>query len=133
MAQAASAANEAADRDLLSPDHYAEVGYPHEAWARLRREDPVHWVADWAGDPYWAITRHADIVEVSKQPDLFVNSSGTSWCPTAKRPRAFATCSTWIRPSTACTGAWSAGVSRRGRCSRSSSGSTGSPTRSWIG
>ena len=73
MASAFSPTTEARDEDLLSPDQYAEA-YPFGAWTRLRREDPVHWVAEWAGDPYWAITRHSDIIEVSKQPDLFPNN-----------------------------------------------------------
>ena len=26
----------------VHPDWYAEHGYPHDFWTRLRREDPVH-------------------------------------------------------------------------------------------
>jgi cholest-4-en-3-one 26-monooxygenase len=73
--------SETSDRDLLSPDQYARHGYPHAAWARLRREDPVHWVAEWAGDPYWAITRHREIIEISKHPDLFLSSPGFTLSP----------------------------------------------------
>jgi len=29
--------------DIISNTSYAEHGYPHDAWARLRRESPVHW------------------------------------------------------------------------------------------
>jgi hypothetical protein len=59
---------------LVHPDDYARHGYPHELWTRLRREDPVHWWDRTQGIPFWAITRHADIIEVSKQPELFRNS-----------------------------------------------------------
>lgn len=56
--------------DLKDPGLY-EAGVPWEAFAELRREDPVHWnpEADAAG--FWSVTRHADIVEVSRQPLLF--------------------------------------------------------------
>lgn len=61
--------------DLADPSLY-EAGVPHAAFARLRREDPVHWT-DHAGGGFWSVTRFADIVEVSRQPDLF--ASGTAW------------------------------------------------------
>jgi cytochrome P450 len=58
---------------LIDPDHYAAHGYPHEAWTRLRREDPVHRVEQNPEMPFWAITRHADIAAIGKQPDKFLN------------------------------------------------------------
>ena len=73
--------NEPGDRDLLSPDYYARKGYPHSRWDWLRREDPVHWVEDWGGEPYWAITRQREIVAISRQPESFVSSNGFSIFP----------------------------------------------------
>lgn len=66
---------------LVDPAAYAKDGYPHEAWATLRRESPVaHFTLDgWL--PFWAITRHAHIVEVSKQPDVFLNEPGMTFVP----------------------------------------------------
>jgi cytochrome P450 len=58
---------------LISPDAYVANGYPHEIWTRLRREDPVHWVEDNPEMPFWAITKHADISAIGKQPDKFLN------------------------------------------------------------
>lgn len=58
---------------LIHPDHYATHGYPHPTWKRLRREDPVHWFDKTAGMPFWAITKHADIVTIGKRPDIFLN------------------------------------------------------------
>ena len=58
--------------DVITPDSFQEHGYPHEAWARLRRESPIHYFGD-ADVPFWAITRHADITAISKQPDLFLS------------------------------------------------------------
>ena len=70
---ASSAADSFEDFHLIHPDHYAARGYPHPAWTRLRREDPVHWFDRTRGMPFWAITRHADIVAIGKQPEKFLN------------------------------------------------------------
>jgi cytochrome P450 len=58
---------------LIHPDDYAAHGYPHPVWDRLRREDPVHWFDRTSGRPFWAITKHADIVTISKRPEEFLN------------------------------------------------------------
>jgi hypothetical protein len=63
-------------RELVDPHFYAREGYPHELWARLRRESPVHWCEPPDVVPFWAVTRHAHICEVSKQPDKFLNGPG---------------------------------------------------------
>ena len=57
--------------DVISAAHYGTHGYPHEAWTRLRRESPVCWMEPENYKPFWAVTKHADIIEVSKQPDVF--------------------------------------------------------------
>ena len=39
---------------------------PHETFALLRREAPVWWY-DWPlGRGYWCVTKHADVVAVSR-------------------------------------------------------------------
>ena len=56
--------------DIYSPDVYVD-GPPHEVFTRLRRERPVCW-QDVPGQPgYWAVLRHADVVEVARRPDVF--------------------------------------------------------------
>lgn len=62
-----------ANFNLVHPAHYAEHGYPHEIWTRLRREDPVHWFDKTEGPPFWAVTRHEDIVTVGRHPEQFFN------------------------------------------------------------
>ena len=62
--------------ELISPTFYAENGPPHELWTRLRRESPVHRCTPGAVPPFWAVTRHADICAISKQPKIFLNSPG---------------------------------------------------------
>ncbi len=58
--------------DIFSPDHYVAGGYPHAEWKYLRKHSPVHWYDVRSDvDPFWVITRHADVVELSKQPERF--------------------------------------------------------------
>jgi len=57
-----------AELDVVSPEKYEREGYPHAEWTWLRRHDPVHWVVSDYTDPFWAITKHADIVAIGKNP-----------------------------------------------------------------
>ena len=61
---------------LIDPAAYAEHGYPHAEWTQLRRESPVQFFDPPGWLSYWAVTKHADIVEVSKQPEIFLNAPG---------------------------------------------------------
>ena len=60
--------------DIVNPDLYVQRGYPHEEWTLLRKEAPVFRYLRPDVEPFWAITRHADVVNVSRQPDLFKSS-----------------------------------------------------------
>ena len=60
--------------DISTPEHYERHGYPHPEWAYLRRHAPVFWYERSDTDPFWAVTRHADIVELGKQPERFLNA-----------------------------------------------------------
>lgn len=61
--------------DLASHDTFA-FGPPHNTFARLRRDEPVHW-SDWSeGKGFWSITRHADILELNRQHDLVSSAQG---------------------------------------------------------
>jgi cholest-4-en-3-one 26-monooxygenase len=61
--------------DLVDPDTFTD-GMPYQAFATIREEAPVFWHAqDGApGGGFWAVTRHADVREVSRSPEVF--SSG---------------------------------------------------------
>jgi cytochrome P450 len=59
--------------DIIGPDTFAQHGYPHAAWKRLRNEAPVHWFDLDGGVGFWAITKREDIVSISKQPNRFLN------------------------------------------------------------
>jgi cholest-4-en-3-one 26-monooxygenase len=59
--------------DIATPEHYERNGYPHAEWAYLREHAPVFWYERDNVAPFWAITKHADIIELSKQPEIFLN------------------------------------------------------------
>ncbi len=59
--------------DIIGPDTYAKNGYPHEAWKLLRREAPIFYWDRGVRFPFWAVTRHDDIIRISKQPKIFEN------------------------------------------------------------
>ncbi|MFD4414258.1 cytochrome P450 [Streptomyces sp. NPDC058476] len=59
---------------LADPAAYADEPRFHEALALLRREDPVHRVEAEGYGPFWAVTRHADILEIERNHTLFHNA-----------------------------------------------------------
>jgi len=69
--------------DFTDPDLYARR-VPSEEFAELRRTQPVWWNAQRRGsagfddEGYWAVTKHADIIDVSKRSEVF-----SSWENTA--------------------------------------------------
>jgi hypothetical protein len=73
---------------LIDPQGYAEHGYPHELWTQLRRESPVRFFEPPGWPSFWAITKHADIVEISKQPDIFLNEPGMTLARDRGEPSA---------------------------------------------
>ncbi|HKS99582.1 MAG TPA: cytochrome P450 [Rugosimonospora sp.] len=58
--------------DLADPDRFLDGTTPWRMFDTLRREDPVHWQPEPAPNAgFWALTRHADIVAVDRDPDTF--------------------------------------------------------------
>ena len=68
------------DDMLINPAAYADETVL-DAYTALRRDDPVHWTAPKGFRPFWSITRHADIVAVSKANDRFINRERTYLSP----------------------------------------------------
>jgi hypothetical protein len=60
---------------LIEPRAYAEQGYPHAEWRELRAR-PLTFFEPPGWQSFWAITKHADVIEVSRQPDRFLNGPG---------------------------------------------------------
>lgn len=67
--------NDDGHADLTSHDTFA-AGAPHNTFARLRRDDPMHWTEWDAGESFWSVTRHADILALNGQPDLLSSARG---------------------------------------------------------
>jgi len=69
--------------DFTDPDLYA-VRVPQDELAELRRTAPVWWNPQPPGtggfddEGYWAVTRHADIVEVSRDSDTYSTWENTA-------------------------------------------------------
>lgn len=66
--------------DLTQRELYRQ-GFPHEVFQHLRDEAPVwrHPEADWSdtlGQDFWVISRHADIREISRNPEVFSSRLG---------------------------------------------------------
>ncbi len=53
-----------------------ERGAPHHWLDQLRSEDPVHWHEEADGPGFWALTRHADVRQVSTSPSDFSSYVG---------------------------------------------------------
>ncbi len=52
------------------------IGVPHAAFALLRREAPVFRQTETGGRGFWAVTRYADVVAISRDPRLFSSNAG---------------------------------------------------------
>jgi cytochrome P450 len=59
---------------FYDPREYTDLARWHAQAARLRRETPVLHVEPPGIDPFWAVTRHADVIEIERQPERFWNT-----------------------------------------------------------
>ncbi|BBX10468.1 cytochrome P450 [Mycolicibacterium aichiense] len=62
-----------AARVLADPQAYTDEAGLHRALAHLRAHAPVSWVDVDGYRPFWAVTKHADIMDIERQNDLFTN------------------------------------------------------------
>jgi cytochrome P450 len=76
--------NEQLARLILSPRAYAEQTALWEGFRWLRANNSIGRIEVDGYDPFWAVTKHSDILEVSRQNDLFHNGDNS----TVLRPRA---------------------------------------------
>jgi cytochrome P450 len=65
--------------DNAIADHrtYGNVDLQHRVFASLRRDDPVHWTRPDGFRPFWTISKYADIIEIERQADRFINAPRT--------------------------------------------------------
>ncbi len=63
-------------QELVDPAYYGEFGPPHEMWTALRHHSPVYRCEPRSYPAFWAVTGHDEILEISTQPDIFLNQPG---------------------------------------------------------
>ncbi len=61
--------------DVYSPDAYT-AGIPHEQFAWLRANAPVYWHEHPEGHGYWVLSKHADVLAVSRDHKTFSAEQG---------------------------------------------------------
>jgi cytochrome P450 len=61
--------------DIISHDTYTH-GVPHAAFKRLRDNTGLTWLEEPDGTGFWAITRYEDVLNVSRQPQVFSSARG---------------------------------------------------------
>jgi cytochrome P450 len=70
----------AIDLDVLDPETFRD-GPPHEAFRRLRAEAPVCRHPEREGPGFWLLSRHADVVAVSRDHATFSSYAGGVMTP----------------------------------------------------
>jgi len=61
--------------DLLDPTAF-EGGQPHDTFAWLRDNDPIHWHEEPNGPGFWAVTRYEDVKVVGHDATTFSSAHG---------------------------------------------------------
>lgn len=69
----------ASDLDLVvDADAWSRAGIPHQALGRIRERRPVARYESGKVDPFWLVTRHADIETISKDSAQWLNAPRTT-------------------------------------------------------
>ncbi|MEQ9529358.1 MAG: cytochrome P450, partial [Parvibaculaceae bacterium] len=58
---------------IIDPKAYADGARVDDAFARLRKDMPFAQAHPEGFDPFWVVTKHADILAVERQNELFHN------------------------------------------------------------
>jgi cytochrome P450 len=58
--------------DVVDPVLYADEARLHQMLSELRRREPVRWTEPSNYQPFWALTKHADIMEGERQSSKFL-------------------------------------------------------------
>ncbi|WP_332772801.1 cytochrome P450 [Phenylobacterium sp.] len=72
---------------IVDPRAYADGKRVDDAFAWLRREAPLDQAQPEGFDPFWVVTRHADILEVERQNELFHNGDRSTVLTTIEADR----------------------------------------------
>ena len=71
--------------DVSDPALYQQDCF-YDLFARLRRDDPVHYCADSPYGPYWSVTRYDDIMKVELDHDHYSSDASLGGIQLAERP-----------------------------------------------
>lgn len=74
-----SAAIDLSNIDLLANTWSREA--PHDQFDLLRKSAPVFWHDEPNGSGFWAITKHADVKKISRDPRTFSSALGSTFIP----------------------------------------------------
>lgn len=63
-------------KNLADHDSFVD-GVPHDTFAQMRRDAPLHWTEAYGADKgFWSLTRYADIMAAQKDPGTFSSAQG---------------------------------------------------------
>lgn len=68
---------------IIATADYGGHSHPHELFAWLRQNDPLRWFEPDGFRPFWAATKHADILEIERRPEIFSSEPRTQILPNA--------------------------------------------------
>jgi cytochrome P450 len=72
--------------DVSNPQIYQDdTWYPY--FARLRRDDPVHYVRESRYGPYWAVTKYKDIMQVEVNHQIYSSASELGGIQIEEQPK----------------------------------------------
>jgi cytochrome P450 len=74
MTTIADLTREQAGHVFLSGDAHTDEALFHAAASKLRAEDPVHWVEHEDFNPFYVVTKHADVLDIEAHPAEFLNA-----------------------------------------------------------
>src|SRR5262249_35097282 len=72
--------------DVSDPQIYQDDTW-YSYFARLRREDPVHYCPESRYGPYWAVSKYKDIMQVEVNHQVFSSSSELGGIQIEDQPR----------------------------------------------
>ncbi|MDP3736177.1 MAG: cytochrome P450 [Hyphomonadaceae bacterium] len=61
--------------DITDPEYWRREAY-WDYFARMRKEDPVHWCPDSPYGPYWSVTSYKDIMTIDTTHGVFSSEGG---------------------------------------------------------
>lgn len=61
------------DNAIASHEIFADEIAMRSIFAQVRREDPLHWTQADGNPPFWAVTKHADVIEIGRANDKYIN------------------------------------------------------------